>query len=118
LDSSGSPAATPQKRRIFSAPGSRILGNSFSAFLAFRVGPLQDLLQVALEPGGGDVRDFLPAQDARLGAHAAHRRQRHQHLARSSENGIGCETHLGAQSFEYGGAPVVGQQIAGILTED
>jgi hypothetical protein len=34
------------------------------------------------------------------------------------ENGGGCQAHLGAESFEDGGTPVVGQQIAGILPED
>ena len=34
-------------------------GEPFQRLLGLRVGPLQDLLQVALELGGGDARDFL-----------------------------------------------------------
>src|SRR5579871_2802100 len=100
--------------------GSRIadVGKLFERLFGLGVRFLQDAIQVALELRESDAGNLTPAENAGLGAHSAHRRQREQNLFVGFPDGFRGEADLSSEAFEDRGAALVGQEIAGILPED
>jgi hypothetical protein len=81
------------------------------------VGQLEDRVEVAAELLEGDAGDFPPTENPRLGAHATHGGEREQNFLGSLPDGLGGEADLAAQPLEDRGAPLIGQQVAGVLPE-
>src|SRR6202030_2753131 len=63
--------------------------------------------EIAVELGESDAGNFAPSRDAKLGAHAAHFRQRKKHFIRRVPDGVSGKTNLETQALEDLGSPLI-----------